>query len=85
MQQTGFAAVLGAAAGMLLVIGISLRERRVSAFTLLLTGVTLNSMAFAVILFLHSTASFSQAFRPREPELQITYSGSLFPARLAEI
>ena len=62
MQQTGFAAVLGAAAGMLLVIGISLRERRVSAFTLLLTGVTLNSMAFAVILFLHSTASFSQAF-----------------------
>jgi iron complex transport system permease protein len=33
-----------------------------SSFTLLLTGVTMNSMAFAVILFLHNLASFSQSF-----------------------
>jgi iron complex transport system permease protein len=33
-----------------------------SSFTLLLTGVTMNSIAFAIILFLHSIASFSQSF-----------------------
>lgn len=61
-QATGVASLLGAAAVLLIVVGMSLDGRRMSSFTLLLTGVTMNSIAFAVILFLHSIASFAQSF-----------------------
>jgi iron complex transport system permease protein len=56
------ASLAGAAAVLFLVLGIAWEGRRLSSFTLLLAGVTMNSMAFAVILFLHNLASFSQSF-----------------------
>jgi iron complex transport system permease protein len=52
----------GAALVLLVVLGMAVEGRRLSSFTLLLTGVTMNSMAFAVILFLHNLANFSQSF-----------------------
>jgi iron complex transport system permease protein len=55
-------AILGAGAVLLIVLGMAMEGRRLSSFTLLLTGVTMNSISFAVILFLHSIASFSQSF-----------------------
>src|SRR5438105_3208965 len=59
---TGVAALLGAIAVMGVVLGMATEGRRMSSFTLLLTGVTMNSLCFAIILFLHSVASFSQSF-----------------------
>lgn len=59
---SGLWAIGGAAAVMLIVLGMSMQGRRISSFTLLLTGVTMNTFSFAVILFLHSIATFSQAF-----------------------
>ena len=61
-RATGVASLVGAALVLLIVVGMSVDGRRMSSFTLLLTGVTMNSIAFAVILFLHSIASFSQSF-----------------------
>jgi iron complex transport system permease protein len=58
----GMASLAGAAAVLVLVLGIAWEGRRLSSFTLLLAGVTMNSMSFAVILFLHNLASFSQSF-----------------------
>ncbi len=55
-------AFAGAAITLTVVLGISLRERRLSAFTLLLAGVSINSIAMASILFLHNVATFSQSF-----------------------
>jgi iron complex transport system permease protein len=59
---TGVSALLGAVAVMAVVLGMATEGRRMSSFTLLLTGVTMNSLCFAIILFLHSVASFSQSF-----------------------
>lgn len=56
------AGLAGAAVVLLIVVAMSVDGRRVSSFTLLLTGVTMNSIAFAVILFMHSIASLSQSF-----------------------
>jgi iron complex transport system permease protein len=61
-RATGVASLAGAALVLLMVLGMAVEGRRLSSFTLLLTGVTMNSMAFAVILFLHNLASFSQSF-----------------------
>ncbi len=61
-QAGGLASLAGAAAVLMLVLGIAWEGRRLSSFTLLLAGVTMNSMAFAVILFLHNLANFSQSF-----------------------
>src|SRR4029079_6372776 len=61
-RAPGRAPLAGAAAVLLIVLGMAVEGRRLSSFTLLLTGVTMNSMAFAVILFLHNLASFSQSF-----------------------
>ncbi len=61
-RATGLASLAGAAIVLLIVLGMSVEGRRLSSFTLLLTGVTMNSMAFAVILFLHNLANFSQSF-----------------------
>ncbi|MEI9811801.1 MAG: iron ABC transporter permease [Acidobacteriota bacterium] len=62
IPSVSLAALVGAAAVLFIVVGVSLDGRRVSSFTLLLTGVTMNSIAFAAILFLHSIASFGQSF-----------------------
>jgi iron complex transport system permease protein len=56
---TGFA---GAALTILVVVSIASEGRRMSSFTLLLTGVTINSICMAGILFLHYTAGFTQSF-----------------------
>lgn len=56
---TGFA---GAAVAMFVVLSIASEGRRMSSFTLLLTGVTINSICMAAILFLHYTAGFTQSF-----------------------
>jgi iron complex transport system permease protein len=56
------AAFAGAALTLLLVLGIASEGRRMSSFTLLLAGVTINSMCLAMILFLHNLASFQQSF-----------------------
>jgi iron complex transport system permease protein len=62
IRATGAAALAGAAAVLLVVLGMALDGRRLSSFTLLLTGVTMNSIAFAAILLMHSVASFTQSF-----------------------
>jgi len=55
-------AFAGAALVLLLVLGVATEGRRMSSFTLLLTGVTINSICLALILFLQSIASFREAF-----------------------
>ena len=56
------AALLGAGVVLLLVLGIASEGRRMSSFTLLLAGVTVNSICLACILFLQYAADFSQSF-----------------------
>lgn len=55
-------ASLGAAAALFTVLALAFEGRRISSFTLLLAGVTINSICLALILFLHSLASFAQSF-----------------------
>lgn len=55
-------AFAGAALVLLLVLGIASEGRRMSSFTLLLAGITINSICLAVILFLQNIASFGQSF-----------------------
>lgn len=55
-------AFAGAAITMLLVMWLASEGRRMSSFTLLLSGVTINSMCLALILFLHYLANFGQSF-----------------------
>lgn len=56
------AAFAGAALTLFLVLGVASEGRRMSSFTLLLAGVTINSMFLAVILFLHNLANLGQSF-----------------------
>jgi len=56
------AAFLGAGLVLLLVLGIASEGRRMSSFTLLLAGVTINSICLASILFLQYIADFGQSF-----------------------
>jgi iron complex transport system permease protein len=56
------AAFAGAGLTLLLVMTVASEGRRMSSFTLLLAGVTINSIAIALILFFHSLASTSQSF-----------------------
>ena len=52
----------GAGAVLVLVLGIASEGRRMSSFTLLLAGVTINSICLACILFLQYLANFGQSF-----------------------
>jgi iron complex transport system permease protein len=56
------AAFVGAAGALLIVLLIATEGNRMSSFTLLLAGVTINSMCLALILFLHNLAGFTQSF-----------------------
>ncbi len=56
------ASFAGAAAALLVVVAIASQGKRMSSFTLLLAGVTTNSICSASILFLHNLAEFSQSF-----------------------
>jgi iron complex transport system permease protein len=55
-------ALVGALCVMALVVSLATEGRRMSSFTLLLTGVTINSIAMAAILFLHYSAGLTQSF-----------------------
>lgn len=55
-------AFAGAALVLLLVLGIASEGRRMSSFTLLLAGITINSICLAIILFLQNIANFGQSF-----------------------
>lgn len=56
------AALAGAAVTLALVLGIASEGRRLSSFTLLLAGITINSICLACILFLQYLADFGQSF-----------------------
>ena len=62
LRATGLLSLAGAGGVLLIVLGIAMDGRRLSSFTLMLAGVTMNSISFAVILFLHNLATFSQSF-----------------------
>ncbi len=55
-------AFAGAALVLLVVVAVATEGRRMSSFTLLLAGVTINSICLALILFLQNMATFSQSF-----------------------
>lgn len=56
------AALVGAAATLALVLSIASEDRRISSFTLLMAGVTINSICLALILFCQSFAGVTRAF-----------------------
>ena len=56
------AAFAGAAVVLFLVMGVATEGRRMSSFTLLLAGVSINTICLAAILFLQYIASFGQTF-----------------------
>lgn len=56
------AAFIGSAATLALVLGVAAEGRRVSSFTLLLAGVTINGIVMSVIMLLHNLASVRQSF-----------------------
>ena len=62
IPATWLAAFAGALATLGLVLMIAFERQRISSFTLLLGGVSINSIAMASILFLHNVATFSQSF-----------------------
>jgi iron complex transport system permease protein len=55
------ASLAGASIVLLLVVGLSSRGRQVSSFTLLLTGITINSVCVALMLFLQSVTSLGRS------------------------
>ncbi len=55
-------ALAGAALVLVIVVGASTRDRQISAFALLLTGVAANSMCAALILLVHGLSGMSQSF-----------------------
>ncbi len=55
------AAFAGAALTLLLVLSIATEGRRISSFTLLLTGVTINSICLALILFIQNITTYGRA------------------------
>ncbi len=56
------AALGGAAAVLVIVLAVAAEGRRVSSFTLLLAGVTVNSVVTSLIMLLHNLASVGQSF-----------------------
>lgn len=61
MSALWLCAFLGAALTLALVLGIASEGRRISSFTLLLSGVTINSICLAMILFLQNLTSFGRS------------------------
>ncbi len=57
-----FAAFVGSGITLLLVISIAASGRRMSSFSLLLAGITMNSICLALILLLQNVATFGQSF-----------------------
>lgn len=62
MPALWVAAFAGSAATLALVLGVAAEGRRVSSFTLLLSGVTINGIVMSAIMLLHNLASVQQSF-----------------------
>jgi iron complex transport system permease protein len=62
IPMTWIGAVVGAFGVLILVIGGAFRQRRISAFSLLLTGIAINSICAAFIIILSSFAGMSRSF-----------------------
>ena len=62
LPAIGVGALIGSMLTLLLVMTIASRGGRMSSFTMLLSGVTVNSICMAVTLFLHNLADFGQSF-----------------------
>jgi iron complex transport system permease protein len=61
-NQVWVASLIGAGVTLLLVMAVASESRRMSSFTLLMAGITLNSICMALILFFQNFASFGQSF-----------------------
>jgi iron complex transport system permease protein len=55
------ASLIGAGLVLMIVVGLSSSGRNVSSFTLLLAGITINSMCVAIMLFLQSVTSLGRS------------------------
>lgn len=62
IPMTWIGALIGAFTALVLVIGGAFRQRKVSAFGLLLTGMAINSICAAFIIILSSFAGMSRSF-----------------------
>ena len=62
IPATWIGAVVGAGAVLVMVMGVAAKQRRISAFGLLLTGVALNSVCGSLILLLYSLAGVARSF-----------------------
>src|SRR5215469_14714811 len=62
IPMTWIGALAGAFGVLILVIGSAFRQRQVSAFSLLLTGIAINSICAAFIIILSSFAEMSRSF-----------------------
>ncbi|MEB2359828.1 MAG: iron ABC transporter permease [Bryobacteraceae bacterium] len=62
VPATWVGAALGAFTTLLIVLAVATEGRRMSSFTLLLTGTTVNSISMAGILFLQNLSTFGQSF-----------------------
>jgi iron complex transport system permease protein len=62
IPATWIGALAGAAAVLVMVMGVAARQRRISAFGLLLTGVAVNSVCGSLILLLYSLAGVARSF-----------------------
>jgi len=62
IPATWLGALAGAAAVLMVVMGVAARQRRISAFGLLLTGVAVNSVCASLILLLYSLAGVTRSF-----------------------
>lgn len=62
IPATWIGALAGAAAVLLVVMGVAARQRRISAFGLLLAGIAVNSVCASLILLLYSLAGVTRSF-----------------------
>lgn len=62
IPATWIGAIVGAAAVLVMVMGVAARQRHISAFGLLLTGVAVNSVCASLILLLYSLAGVARSF-----------------------
>lgn len=62
IPTTWIGALVGAAAVLVVVMGVAARQRRISAFGLLLTGIAVNSVCASLILLLYSLAGVTRSF-----------------------
>src|SRR6476620_10341032 len=62
VESVWLCSIAGAGLTLMIVLGAATNRRGLSPFTLLLTGITVNSICMAAIMFLHNFATFGQSF-----------------------